>query len=184
MLLAVKRLANYFLQGLVFLVPITITIYALVATFRTLDGLLGLPTPGLGLLILIVLVTLIGFLLSNYLTRRFLSIFEAALERLPFAKLLHASIKDLLNAFVGEKRRFDRPVLVDLDPGGVRAVGFVTRASLEQFALPDYVAVYFPQAYNFSGHLGIVSKNRITPIQADSAEVLAFIVSGGVAGKK
>ena len=106
-----KRLANYFLQGLVFLVPIALTIYAFVWAFRIVDGWLGLPVPGLGLLVMLVGITLIGFLLSHLVTRKVLSIFEAFLVRVPIAKFLFTAVKDLMGAFVGEKRRFDRPVI-------------------------------------------------------------------------
>jgi uncharacterized membrane protein len=179
-----KRLASHFLRGLVFLVPITATLYALVWMFRTIDGLLGLPYPGIGIVILLALVTLTGFLLSNYLTGRVFAYFEEALEKLPFTKLLYTSLRDLTRAFVGEKKRFGAPALVELVPDSkVRAFGFVTRASLEQFQQPDAVAVYLPQAYGFAGQLVVVPKKQVTYLAVDSTEVMAFIVSGGVAGK-
>ena len=102
----------------------------------------------------------------------------------PFVKLLYTSIKDLIEAFMGEKRRFDQPVLVSLSPGGHgEAVGFVTRTDLEVLGLLDHVAVYFPQSYNFAGHLLVFPKDQIRPLEAESSEVMAFIVSGGVSGR-
>src|SRR5690606_39268366 len=88
--------------------------------------------------------------------------------------------RDLLNAFVGEKRRFDSPVLVSLTPdGSVRTFGFITQQSLERLGLPDEVAVYFPQSYNFAGQLVVVPTSRVTRLPAASSDVLAFVVSGG-----
>jgi len=176
-----KRLINYFLQGLIYLAPIALVVWVAAAVFTTIDGWLGLPVPGIGFLAVIVLVTGLGFLLSNFLTRRILAAVESVLDRLPFVKLLHTSMKDLMSAFVGEKRRFDKPVVVDLDAaGGVKLLGFITRTSLEDLALGDDVAVYLPQAYNFAGQLVIVKRERVRPLALDSAAVMALIVSGGV----
>src|SRR3972149_2955517 len=147
-----KRLINYFLQGLIYLAPIALVVWVAAAVFTTIDGWLGLPVPGIGFPAVIVLVPGLGFLLSNFLTRRILAMVESVLDRLPFVKLLHTSMKDLMSAFVGGKRRFDKPVVVDLDAaGGVKLLGFITRTSLEDLALGDDVAVYLPQAYNFAG---------------------------------
>jgi uncharacterized membrane protein len=176
-----KRLANYFFQGLIYLLPIAGTVWLFVATFTFIDGLLGLPVPGVGVLVLVVLVTLFGFLLSNYLAAQLFALFEQILDKLPFAKLLHMSMKDLMSAFVGEERRFKQPVAVELVPGsGVRVFGFITRPSMSEMGFADDVGVYFPQAYNFAGQLVMVPRERITLIERDSAEVMAFIVSGGV----
>ena len=106
---------------------------------------------------------------------------DEMLDRLPFVRLLYSSTKDLLNAFVGEKRRFDTPVLVTLSAdGAVRSFGFITQSSLAALGLPGDVAVYFPQSYNFAGQLVIVPASRVTKLSSESSDVLAFIVSGGV----
>jgi uncharacterized membrane protein len=105
------------------------------------------------------------------------------MDRLPFVRLLYSSTRDLLSAFVGEQRRFDKPVLVTLVPGGhARAFGFVTQESLERFGLDRHVAVYLPQSYNFAGSLLVFPADQVQAVPSDSADVMAFIVSGGVAG--
>jgi uncharacterized membrane protein len=110
-----------------------------------------------------------------------LSIVEGVLERLPFVRLLYSSTKDLLNAFVGEKRRFDKPVLVaPFASGEARALGFVTQDTLATMGMREHVAVYLPQSYNFAGSLLIFPTSVVTPLDAESADVMAFIVSGGV----
>ena len=120
-----SRLLNYFFKGVVLLAPLAFTVYVCVRVFATIDGWLGIPIPGVGFLATVVLITLFGFLASSFLTRRMLSIVEGVLERLPFVRLLYSSTKDLLNAFVGEKRRFDKPVLVaPFASGEARALGF------------------------------------------------------------
>jgi uncharacterized membrane protein len=88
-----------------------------------------------------------------------------------------------MGAFVGEKRRFDRPVVVDLLPGArIRCLGFVTRDSLAAWGMGDCASVYFPQTYNFAGYMAIIPKDRIKPLGMDGAECMAFIVSGGITG--
>lgn len=176
-----KQLVKYFLRGLVLIAPVGITLYICYVVFVAIDRLLPTPIPGAGFLITIAAVTLVGFLASNLLARTALSLIERLLERLPFVRLLYSSTKDLLNAFVGEKRRFDKPVLVSLQPGGaVRAFGFLTQESLDVIAAPGHVAVYLPQSYNFAGQVLVVPSAQVTPLPVASSDVMAFIVSGGV----
>lgn len=178
-----NRLANYFFQGLVFLAPIAFTVYVFVAIFNVIDGWLRLPIPGLGFLVVLVLVTVFGFLLSNYLAGRLLAWFERILDRVPFAKLLHGSVKDMMSSFVGDKRRFDKPVAIEMAPGGPRALGFVTVESLALLGMPGRVGVYLPQAYNFAGQLLLVDREKVEPLSLDSGQLMTFIVSGGLSGR-
>jgi uncharacterized membrane protein len=178
-----RRLLNYFLRGLVLVAPLAITLYVCWVVFVRIDGWLGLSIPGLGFALTVVLITLVGFLGSNLITRGMVAIVDETLGRLPFVRLLYTSTKDLLNAFVGEKRRFDKPVLVRISTAPeARLVGFVTQDSLDRLGLPGYASVYFPQSYNFAGNLVVVPSSQLEPLGAASADVMAFIVSGGVTG--
>lgn len=178
---AMKRFLTYFLRGLVLTVPLVVTVAVCWFILTRIDGWLGLSIPGLGLAITLASITLVGFVGSTFLWRTLEGWLDDLLERLPFVRLLYSSTKDLLNAFVGEKRRFDTPVLVTLsEDGAVRTFGFITQASLASLGLPNDVAVYFPQSYNFAGQLVVVPAARVTRLEAESSEVLAFIVSGGV----
>jgi len=108
---------------------------------------------------------------------------EQLFERLPFVRLLYTSARDLLNAFVGDKRRFDKPVIVAPYAGGVaRVFGFVTQESLASIGLAEQVTVYVPFSYSIAGTMMIFPASSVTPIEIDSAEAMAFIVSGGVTG--
>ncbi len=174
-------LLKNFLRGLVIVVPIALTIYVLYRTFLAIDHLLNLPTPGLGVAIIVVAVIAIGALASNFVIRRILQLAETVFTRAPIVRIIYAAIKDLLEAFVGNKRRFDRPVAVSLTEGGeVRFFGFVTRDDLSDVAMPGYVAVYLPFSYTWDGSLVVVPRERVTPIEADSASIMALVVSGGV----
>ena len=176
-----SRLFNYFFKGLVFLAPFAITIYVCVRLFAAIDGWLGIPIPGVGFVVTVVLITLFGYLAQGLLTASLFAALERVMQRLPFVRLLYTSTRDLLNAFVGEQRRFDKPVMVTPIPGSeVRALGFVTQQSLAALGLGAHVTVYLPHSYNFSGMLLVFPANAVTPLVADSADVMAFIVSGGV----
>ena len=178
---AVRRLFNYFLRGLVVVVPIGVTIWVCYRIFHAIDDLLGFAYAGTGFVIMIALVTLIGFLASTLLAKQLGDAFDGLLKRLPFVNLLYSSTKDMLNAFVGEKRRFDKPVLISLtDDGAVKVFGFLTAESLSVLGVADSATVYVPTSYSVAGHVIVVPTSRITRIDADAPEVMAYIVSGGV----
>ncbi|HEX4468517.1 MAG TPA: DUF502 domain-containing protein [Gemmatimonadaceae bacterium] len=176
-----SRLLNYFFRGVIVVAPVAVTIYICYAIFTSIDNWLGFRIPGVGFLLTIVLITLVGFGASNLITRGLLAAVESLLERLPFVRLLYGSTRDLLNAFVGEKRRFDKPVLVAPMPeSGIRVLGFLTQESLATIGLKEHVTVYMPQSYGFAGQLLVVPATQVTPLPAESADVMAFIISGGV----
>jgi uncharacterized membrane protein len=178
-----KSFVKYFLRGLLVIVPITITAYVIYVVFVKVDRLLRIPIPGVGFILTILFVVLVGYLAGNIIMRKFLEVMEALFIKVPFVKIVYSSIKDLLSAFVGEKRSFDRPVVVSPFPGsGLKITGFVTRDSLESFGLSDHVSVYFPQSYNFAGNIFIVPREQVRPLDIESADIMAFIVSGGVSG--
>lgn len=182
-----KRVVSYFASGLIIVVPVALTLWLLGVLFVTIDGwtrvVLGKGAlPGLGLVVTFLFVTLVGLLGSHFFTRQFVQAFGRLLERLPVVKMVYSAVKDMMNAFVGPERRFDRPVLVDVGGGNVRALGFITRDSLAHLGLADDVAVYFPQAYNFAGQVLIVRRTAVTTLEAPPAQIMTFIVSGGVSG--
>lgn len=193
-----KTLLRLFFQGLLVLLPVVLTLYLLWLIATTLDSLLfsaighyaetllGRELPQwlrsiLGLALVLGLILLTGILTSIYLGRFLLQQLDRVLQRIPLVRLLYTSLSDLFKALLGDHRGFDRPVLVQLtaDPG-VRVLGFITRDDLSMFGLKEEVAVYLPQSYNFAGNLLIVSRERITPLDARPAQVTTFIVSGGV----
>ena len=177
-----RRLANYFLRGLLITAPAALTFYLCWVAIRWVDALVGIRIPGLGLVVALAAVTLIGALASNLVTRTLLAAADQALARLPFVRLLYTSIKDLLNAFVGEKRRFNRPVRARIGEGSaeVYVLGFVTSESLGHLGLEGQVAVYVPFSYSVAGHILILPAGRVSPLTVDAADAMAFIISGGI----
>lgn len=168
-----------FLRGLVIVVPIAVTVYLLVQAFVTLDRLLKLEYPGLGVAVLVLATIGIGALTSNFIGRRLFGLAEALFTKAPIIRIIYAAIKDLLEAFVGNKRRFDRPVTVMVGDQ-VKMFGFITKDDLGALAAPGDIAVYVPFSYTWDGCLMIVPRERVQPLAADSASVLALAVSGGV----
>ncbi|MCC6903620.1 MAG: DUF502 domain-containing protein [Polyangiaceae bacterium] len=178
-----KTLLGYFWRGCLVLAPVSITLYIAWLVFTTIDRILPVGVPGVGFVLTLVLITLVGFLTSNVIGKAVVRETEKWLARVPLVKLLYTSIRDLVGAFVGDKKKFDRPVAVAIVPGSkTRALGFVTRESLAQIEMRDCLAVYFPQSYNFAGNVLVVPKDQVETLSANSTDVMAFIVSGGVSG--
>ena len=176
-----SRLINYFLRGLVVVVPLALTVYVCVVIFRTIDSWLGLPIRGVGFVLTLLLITLVGFMASSLITMSLISALDRVFDRLPFVRLLYSSAKDMLNAFVGEKRRFDKPVLVTLSAdGSLKAIAFLTSESMSALGVAGHVTVYMPQSYGFAGHMVVVPADRVQRLDADAAAVMAYIISGGV----
>lgn len=178
-----KFIGKIFLQGTLVFVPVAGTIAVLTFAFVKLDDLTrlrGIPGAGLGVLLLAIFV--LGLLTNNVVGRRAFGWLERGMKSVPLANILYTSLKDLLGAFVGDKRSFDKPVMVSVMPEqGVRVFGFVTCDRFDDVRLRGHVAVYLPQAYNFAGNLIIVREDAVEPVDADSAQFMTFIVSGGVA---
>jgi len=178
-----RRLLRYFLHGALVTVPFALTLYIIGWLLQAIDTFLPLGIPGLGLLLTLVLITLAGFLTSNVVGKSFVDTTDRFLKRLPLVKLVYTSIKDLIGAFVGDHKSFDRPVAVQIAPGSpLKMLGFVTRRGLHVLGMPDHVAVYCPQSYNFAGNLLIVPAELVEPLDATSGEIMTFVVSGGVSG--
>lgn len=189
-----KRLARYFLQGLLYVAPLGLTIYIIWVGFIGIDRLLTdleifkehgifhhFSFPGMGFIIILSLVTLVGFLGQKLITTPLSGALEKALNKTPLVKIIYTSIKDLLSAFVGKEKKFDKPVMVSLDNEGVQhRLGFITATNLEEMGIIDMVGVYFPSSYGFVGDLFIVPIDKVKPLEANSADVMKFIVSGGV----
>ncbi|MDH4241433.1 MAG: DUF502 domain-containing protein [Phycisphaerae bacterium] len=181
-----RTIVKYFLRGLLICVPIILTVFILLWAFTSLDkvfrNLLRIEIPGLGILATISAIFLIGLLASNFMGRKLFGLVEKIFTKLPLVKLLYGSIKDIVEAFAGEEKKFDKPVIASLGAGGAKVMGFVTSQTMENIGLADYVAVYLPQSYNFAGNVLLFKKDSIQPLDIDSSKAMSFIVSGGVSG--
>lgn len=193
-------IAQLFFQGVVVLAPIGVTIWVVVSLFNWVDNflpnLLNFIFPiqfaevngqipkvtGLGFVVAITLVLLVGWLSSLFFVERVMSLFDKLLEKTPGVKIIYSSVKDFLEAFAGNKKKFDQPVLVNVDSSDVWRIGFITQNNTEHFGLKDFVTVYVPHSYAISGITYIVSVDRIKkmPKGVNASEAMKYVVSGGV----
>lgn len=175
-----KKMINYFLRGLLFVAPLAITFYILILVVQFLDSLIPLPIPGLGLLIVFAIITFIGYAASMLITQPLFEMLEEWLIKIPLVNIIYTSIKDLMSAFVGDKKKFNTPIIVKLSENMYR-LGFMTQDDLSVLEEENLVAVYFPHSYNFSGNSYLVPRENVRILKnVNSTEVMKFIVSGGV----
>jgi uncharacterized membrane protein len=176
-----RRLAGYFLRGLVIMAPLALTVYVCITIVRAIDSWVPINIPGVGFAITVGLITLVGALGSNVLADSLVGLIDRVLEKLPFVRLLYSTAKDFFEAFAGDKKRFDTAVLVTLYvESEAKVLGFMTRKDVSMFGLVDHVAVYLPHSYAFTGHLILVPSSRVTLLQSRSSELMTFVLSGGV----
>jgi uncharacterized membrane protein len=178
-----KRIATYFVSGLLFLTPIAATLYILYIFVSSVDQIFSFSIPGVGFLLTLTVITVIGLLVSTFLARGTANVIDGLFRRLPIIKMVYMAISDVLSALVGAERRFDKPVLVNIATGSrIQILGFVTRTSIQNPSMVENMAVYIPQAYTFAGNLILVPKDQVTYLEVESSKAMAFIVSGGVSG--
>ena len=177
-----KKIINYFLQGLLYIVPISVTLYVVYWTFQKIDGILPFQFPGLGLIVIIALITFIGFAGSVIIASPINSFFQRLLRKAPLLKTIYSSMKDLMSTFVGKKKGFNQAVLIKLyENSTIERLGFITNENLSSLEIKGgKILVYLPHSYAFSGQLFVVEKSYITPINKPSSEIMKLIVSGGV----
>ena len=180
-----RRIVRYFFSGTLFIVPLVATAYFIFISFRWLDNLLALPYPGLGVLIILVVITAFGYLTTNFAFKAAGNWLDLIINRIPLVKLIYSALKDLLGAFVGDKKKFNKPVLVRINKdNNLFQIGFITQADLSDLGLQDMVVVYFPHSYAFSGLHYLVPRDSVRPLNISGPQAMKFIVSGGVSGFK
>jgi uncharacterized membrane protein len=195
-----KRIASallrYFVKGLLIVVPLGLAFFLIFWAVRGIDNALNLSDliwpnsktgkplyiPGLGILNVLILIFIAGVLVTNVITDPIKRWFNRWLNRLPIFKFLYSSIKDLTEALVGEEKKFNEPVLVTINEFGLKKIGFLVQKDLTALNLPGEVAVYFPWSYSFAGQVVIVAADKVTPIDKSAADMMKFVISGGVSG--
>lgn len=175
----IAKLINYFLKGLLVTLPFAITYGIISSVVLRLDSMFDVGVPAVGFLIVIVSITLLGYIGTSIITRPLFSLLDDVLSRIPFVKIIYTSVKDFMEAFVGDKKKFNHPVMVEWSPGLYKP-GFITQDDLSALKLDGLAAVYFPHSYAFSGNVFLVEKSKIRPMDGNPTDVMKFIVSGGV----
>lgn len=184
-----KKIINYFLQGVLYIAPFGITAYIIYLIFRFVDSLLNdilerflkIDIPGLGIIVIIIFLILVGIIGQSIIARPFKILFKRLLEKAPLLRLVYSAMNDLFSAFVGKEKKFNKPVIVLVNPiSNLEKLGFLTEEDLSRLDEKEKVAVYFPHSYNFSGELFIVPKDQVRLININPSVAMKFIVSGGV----
>lgn len=188
-----RALFNYFIKGLLVVLPLGAAFFLVFWAFSSVDDALNLSEklfinpstgkplyiPGLGILSVILVILVAGFVATYLITEPIYNWFNKWLNKLPLFKFIYSSIKDLTEAFVGDDKKLNEPVLVE-DTHGFKRIGFLTQKDMSSFGLKGEVAVYFPWSYSFAGQVMIVKAEQVKPLNISSAQAMKFIVSGGV----
>ncbi len=188
-----RALLNYLIKGLLIVLPIALSIFIVVWGVTTVDSWLNVNNilgvdprtgasrniPGLGLALVVGIILAAGIFVTNFVTEPMYNWFQKLLDKLPIIKFIYSSIKDLTEAFVGDEKKFNHPVLVDVE-GDLKRIGFLTQSDLKSIGLPGEAIVYFPFSYSFAGQVYVVKNEKIKPLNMSAAEAMKLVVSGGV----
>ena len=187
------KLFNYFLQGLLIIAPVTITVYAIYWIVSSIDSLIPIFTStdaegnvhvhnyGMGFLVVIAAICIIGYFSSFFIKLKLFSLFDSWMEKAPGIRFIYSTVKDFFEAFAGEKKKFNRPVLANIDDNDVWRVGFITQTSIPDLGFEGYVAVYIPASYSIAGNVYLLPAVRVKPITTmGPTEAMKFAISGGV----
>lgn len=194
-----KKIFQYFLQGLLIIAPLAITGYTIYWVVSSVDSWIpifrqevkdinGIVTGykvknyGLGFVIVIGAIVIIGYLSSFFIQSKIFNLFDSWLEKTPGVKFIYSSVRDFFNAFAGDKRKFNKPVLANVFAEDVWIVGFITDEEMTKFDMGvNQIAVYVPQAYNFAGQLYILPREKVRHFSGISpGDAMKYAVTGGV----
>jgi uncharacterized membrane protein len=188
-----NKLLQYFLQGLLVIAPVAVTIYAVysivsfidnqvpIFTERDTDGKVYVRNYGLGFLVVIVGIILIGYVSSFFIQNRVFNLFDSVLKRTPGIRFIYSTTKEFFEAFAGEKKKFNKPVLANIDDNDVWRVGFITQDEAKDFGFTDYVAVYIPMSYSIAGNVYLLPRVRVRLVtNINATDAMKFAISGGV----
>ncbi len=192
-----KVFSKIFFTGLAAVLPVLLTVYILGWLGTTAESVLGgtikllLPDrwyrPGMGLVAGVALIFLVGLTLRAWVVRRFFSLGERLLNRIPLVKAIYGSIRDLMNFFGGKDQGFSQVVLVRFGDTQIKLLGFVTREDFSDLpaglAGDDIVAVYMPMSYQLGGYTVMLPRSAIEPVNMSMQEAMKFAVTGGMKAK-
>jgi len=186
-----KTVLKNFINGILTIVPIILVIYVIYKTFLFLDGILGNSLrpylkddyiPGFGLLTTVILITVLGWMSTKYITGKIIKLIDSLLEKIPVVKTIYSVIKDTVQSFLGDKKSFSKVALVVIPGTEMRSIGFITSEELEDFYSPlkDHVAVYIPQTFQVAGFTFLIPKEQVEIIDVKAEDAMKFVLSGGM----
>ena len=192
------KIRNYFITGVVVLIPIGITVYLTLFIVKISSKILPkelnpnhyLPydIPGVEIIISIFLITFIGWLSLSFLGRKFLKIFEDILQRIPILRTIYSAITQMIETFTKSKGNAKNVVLVEYPRKGSWAVGFATKENttgISDKIKQNLVNVFIPTTPNpTSGFLLMFPKEEVIYLDITFEQASKFIVSAGTSDPK
>lgn len=190
-----RRIFNYLVKGTIVLLPLAGAAFLIYWLFSSLDAALNLSTwmftdefgnpiyvPGLGIMSVLLILIFVGFLITNFVTEPIYNWFGRIINKVPLFSTLYTSLKDFTEAFVGDAKKFNEPVMVEFNDTGLKRIGFLTQRDLSKIGLQGEVMVYFPYAYSFAGQVAIAKAEKVTRLNISATDAMKLVVSGGVSG--
>lgn len=190
-----KKILYYLIKGTLVTVPIAGAIFLIVWVFASLDNALNftahlledelgrpLYIPGIGILTVLIILILVGVVFTTFVTEPIRAWLKRTIDKIPLFNTLYSSIKDFTEAFVGDAKKFNEPVLVLVNETGLKKIGFLTQRDLHKIGLPDEVVVYFPYSYSLAGQVVVVKATHVEPLNMTATDAMKLVVSGGVSG--
>jgi uncharacterized membrane protein len=179
---------SYFLRGLLVVLPVAITVGILSWILKGIGSYLYLDQLSIGAILLyavtaLAAITVIGFFTKGVIAQQIMGFLEGIIEKAPGLNFIFGTTKDMTEAFMGEKKKFTKPVVVEISEG-VYKIGFLTQEDMSAVGLPHCCAVYLPYSYTLSGETTVVDKSRVRRIDKESGDVTKFVLSGGATNLK
>ena len=182
-----KNLSKYFINGLIVIVPIAITVLVVMQIFAFAEKLLGrhLPIsfPGLGLIAVLAIILLIGWLSSHWVLRKLLDFGEKLLSSIPIIKFIYNSVKQLSTAVFESQQLFKHAVLVPFPCAETKALGFIVPDISVKFTeklTDEHVCVFIPMSLNMTAGFNIIVLRRdIIPLDITSESALQYVLTAG-----
>jgi len=191
----IRAFLNYLIKGTLVVVPLAGAVFLIVWIVASVDSALNLTglfledetghplyIPGIGILTVILFLVVAGIVFTNFVTDPIKHWLNNQINRIPLLNTLYSSIKDFTEAFVGDAKKFNVPVLVKVNEIGVSKIGFLTQSDLSKIKLRDEVVVYFPYSYSFAGQVVVVKSSLVTKLDMSATDAMKLVVSGGVSG--
>ena len=188
-----EKIRNYFIAGVVVLIPIGITIYLTLFLVSITSKILPkeinpnhyLPynIPGLEILMSVILITLIGFLSLSFIGRKLLDVFDNILKKIPILRTIYSAIVQMTETFTKSDNKKKNVVLVEYPRKGSWAVGFATKENTGEISnktQKKLINVFIPTTPNpTSGFLLMFPKEDVIYLDLTFEEASKFIVSAG-----
>lgn len=189
------KILYYLIKGTLVVVPVAGAVFLIIWIVASLDSALNITQhfledenghplyiPGIGILTVLVLLIIVGVIFTTLVTAPIKSWLTRTINKIPLFNTLYSSIRDFTEAFVGDAKKFNEPVLVEVNETGLKKIGFLTQRDLHKIGLQDEVIVYFPYSYSFAGQVVVVKSSRVSKLHMSATDAMKLVVSGGVSG--